>query len=122
MAGTRWTRCTPGFVFKLRIGAFPFNLENDFLEPAYADGIRVHHFNFPVLTLRITRIHAIQVGGKDGRFFPARPGADFDKDILFIARVFGNQHQLELFLEYSDAWFQVGNFRLGQLAHFRVFL
>ena len=80
------------FILQLGIGTLAFDLENDFLEPAHADGIGIHHLHLPVMVLGVTGIHAVQVGGKDGGFLAPRAGPDLDEDVLVITRVPGHQH------------------------------
>ena len=50
------------------------------------------------LALGVARVHAVKVGGEDSRLVPARSGADFHDDFLVVARVFGEQQRLDLFL------------------------
>jgi hypothetical protein len=47
------------------------------------------------LAVGVTRVHAQQVAGKQGRFITPRASADFDKGGAFVVRVFGQQHALQ---------------------------
>ena len=64
------------FVLEPRVGAVAADLEHDFLEAALFRLGRAQDLGLPALALGVARVHAVELGGEERRFFAARAGAD----------------------------------------------
>ena len=64
------------------------------------------HLDLPALLLGEARIHAEDFGGKERSLVAAGAGADFDDDVLLVVRIFGQEQDLQFFLDASDASLQ----------------
>ena len=65
-------------------------------------------------------VHVEQIAGEKGRLVAPRPGADLEHDARAV-RVLAADRQVKEFLpEFLTGRFQLRQFHLGQLTHFRV--
>ena len=108
------------FVLETRVGALALHLEDDFLVPADAGLVLGKHFGLPAVLLGVARVHAEQIGRKEGRLVAARAGADLDDDILFVARVARQEHGPQLLLKRRPLWLELEGLGLGQGAQVGV--
>ena len=117
VAGTRWTRCTPGLELHLRVDLVALDAERDFLEAAALGLVRVDLLDLPLLELGVARVHAVEVAREDGGLVAARARADLDDDVLVVVRVAGQQHDLELVLELGQPRLELLDLLGGELLH-----
>ena len=106
-------------VFQFRVSAFAFDLEDDFLVAADADGALGQDLALPILAVGVARVHAEQVGGEERGLVPARARADFHEDVFIVARVLGDEQGFDLGLEFLDLRAKFRQFHLGQRLEFR---
>ena len=106
-------------VFQPGVGALAFDLEDDLLVTADADGALGKDLALPILAVGVARVHAEQVGGEERGLVPARARADFHEDVFIVARVFGDEQGFDLGLEVLDLRAEFGQFHLGQRLEFR---
>ena len=120
VAGTRCTRCAPDSNLSLRIRALPDDLGDDFLVAAELARALRNHFDLPAVAFGEARIHAEQIAGKQRRFVAAGAGADFEKNVALVVRVFRQQLFLQLGFDLRQALAGVADFGFGEVAHRRV--
>src|SRR2546426_5026136 len=53
--------------------------EDDFLETAEVGWAGIERFEFPTARFGVAAVHAVEVGGEQGRLRSARPGANLDR-------------------------------------------
>ena len=97
-----------------------FDTHNDFLVTTMLPGTLTDGFQFPAMLFGITGIHAEQVTGKQRSFITPGPGANFQKDILFVVGIPGQHQDLYLLLEIISLCGGIFQFLLGHFPHFLV--
>src|SRR5215831_19108066 len=110
------------FIFQLRVHAVAFDDRNDFFQTADRGFRRREYLDLPALSLGIARVHSEDFGGEKRRFVSASPGADFEDDVLFVVRIFGDKKDLEFLFDDTHALLQAIQFFLRIRAHVGVFL
>ena len=108
------------FVFQLAIHALAFNQGDDFLVTANSRGIRGHDFHSPSLGFRIARVHAKHVCCEKRGFIATRARPDFEDDVAFIVRIFGQEQYFQIGLALDEALLEVGEFLFGHRFQLRV--
>ena len=90
----RWNTLHPmgaRFEFQLREDTPTGHATDDFAVPAVLTTIFADDLDGQRVTFGVTRVHAKQVAGENGRFVAAGAGADFQEDVLVVPRVFRDQ-------------------------------
>src|SRR5690606_7970652 len=82
-------------VLEARIGALAFYGDDHFLVAADTGLVLIDYLRLPAAGLGITRVHPQQVGSEDARLVAARPGANFDEDVLVVARILGDEQRAQ---------------------------
>jgi hypothetical protein len=77
-------------------------------------------FHFPLLRLRVARIHAEQFARKQSGFIAARARANFDDHVLLVVRILRQQQEFQLALDRFPALGQLLLFVLREQLHLRV--
>ena len=89
--------------------ALSAHLELDLLEAADAGFVLVDDLDLPAARLGVVAVHAEQIGGEQARLVAARSGANFHDDVLVVAQVFGQQHDLQALAQRLDAALKLGD-------------
>ena len=109
-----------GLEFQPRVGAETGNAGDDFLVAAKVVLAGADDFDLPAVAFGIARVHAEQVGGKQGGLVAAGAGAHFEEDVALVVRVFRQQQPLQFALQRIDPRVGIGQLGFGQFAHVRV--
>ena len=86
-------------VLQPRVGALPFHLQDDLLEPAEVRGRGREDLGLPPVPLREVAVHLQQLAGPQGRLLTARAGPDLHDHVLLVVRVLGDEQLLQPGLE-----------------------
>ena len=113
----------PAFIFKSGIGSLARDHEVDIFHAADPDLFKIQGLRLPAPGFGVMDVHPVDFGGEQGRFIAAGPRPDLHNDVLLIIGVFGDQQDLQLFLQAVQLLFGAADLLPGQLAHlFVVFL
>ncbi len=77
-----------GLEFELRVGAIADNAGDDLLVTPVFALARVQHFELPAARFGETAVHAKQVTGKDCGLVAAGAGANLEKHVGIVVRIF----------------------------------
>src|SRR5258706_15310886 len=83
-------------ILQLAVHASSLDDGDHFLQPADAGVAAGHDLDLPALPLGILAVHPKQLTGKKRSLVAARPGADFEDDVLLIVGIFRDEQNLEL--------------------------
>jgi hypothetical protein len=83
--------------------------EDRFLQAAHLGGAGFKAFHFQASGFRVAVIHPVKIGGEDRGFAPASAGADFHNGVAAFVFVRRQKRDLEIALELSDAFLQIGD-------------
>ena len=108
------------FKFERGIDVFATDAADDFFIAAVFAGIFRKDFQLPAFVLRVFVIHAKEIAGKNRRFIAARTGANFQIDVGFIQRIFGNHQAFQRFFARRARFKQTRPFFAGQLRHLGI--
>ena len=76
----------------------------------------------PAEIAKSTKVHAIQIAGKEAGLVATCAGTDFHYGVLAVLWVFGDHHQADVLLQLLDARLGSVQLLLGHLAHLLVLL
>ena len=110
-----------GFMLQFRIDFLAFNQRDGFLHTADSGFGSIENLHLPALAFGIARIHAQDIGSKQGCFIAAGAGANLQNHVLFIVGILRNQQELEVAVSLFELCLQGFNFDLSQLAHVLIF-
>src|ERR671918_2377271 len=109
-----------------RVGALPFNREDDLLETAYAALVRGQNLRLEPSRLRVARVHAIEVGGEQAGFVTPGSRPNLDDHVAVVVGILREQGLRELVLELLDGGLllaylliEVGAFLVGRVRQHR---
>ena len=88
-----------GFKLQLGIHVIADHPTNDFFKSTVLPFVLTHGFNTPTLAFGVAGIHSEQVTGKNSRFITAGAGADFQKHVTAIERIFRQHQHLQFLLQ-----------------------
>ena len=109
-----------GFVFEFRVRAFAFDLKDDFFKSAHARIVLVKDLRLPIMILGVAGVHAEEIGSEDAGLVAARPRPDFHDDAFLVARIFGDEQELEPRFQFGLLFLQRGNLFGGEFGHARI--
>src|SRR5688572_29404130 len=107
-------------VFHPAVGALPFDVDDDLLDAALGRFAERHHIELPALSFGVTRIHPIEIAGKQCRLLATAAAANLDDDVLVVVWILRQQKNLQLLFELTAALFEPLEFLLRQRPHLRV--
>ena len=111
-----------GLELEARVHVFPGDAGDDFLVAAVFTGALAHHLHVPAVVGGVIVVHAEQVAGEDRRLIAAGGGADFEKDVAVVVRVFRQQQRLDIGFKFFDKPPRLRDFLLRHLADGRIFV
>jgi hypothetical protein len=97
-----------------------FHLKDHFLESAKIIHALRNHLGLPPLRFSVACVHAVEVGGKESGFVPARACTNLDDRIVCIHRVLGDKRDGERLFERGQTLLDLLHFTLCERAHFFV--
>ena len=97
-----------------------FHAQHHFLVAAEFALGSAGNLGFEANAVAVTRVHAGQVGGKQGRFVAPGASADFDEGRALVVRVLGQQHALQLGFQLRHFGLAAGDFFLRHFGHVGV--
>ena len=103
VAGTRWTRCTPEFVFQPGEHVAAGDLGDALLQPAELGVVVFQDLEAPAARVGVSLVHREQLGGEQPRLVAARGGTDFQDGGTLVGLVARQQRQSDLVLQSRDA-------------------
>jgi len=109
-----------GFELQLAVDVVAFDPGNDFLVAAVLTLVFREDLHPPATFLGIPRVHAEQVAGEDRRLVATRAGADFEKHVAAVIGVLGQQHALQIALQFDQLFLGFADFLDSHFAHVRV--
>ena len=87
--------------------------DDDFAVTAEVARIFRDDFGLPAPVFRVAQIHAQKIPRKEGGFVAARAGPDFEKEVLFVVRILGEEGDFEVVLDRLHAAFGLADFLFG---------
>ena len=108
--------------FKLQLGknARPGNICDHFLEATDFIGVGRDHLDTPAHLRGVAFVHAIEVGGEQGRFVATGSGADLQHGRARVRRIAGQHGDGQRPFGFRQFVAQACEFFLGKGPHFRV--
>ena len=98
-----------GFVLELGVDTFAFDDRGDVLEAVADAGLGLREdFDLPLVLLGEAEVHAEDFGYEESGLVAAGAGAEFEDDVLLVVGIFGQEEDLEGFLDGSELGFQGG--------------
>ena len=106
--------------FELGVDALALDDGDNFLESADAGLGERHDFDLPAMLLGEARVHAEDLGGKEGSFVATGARADFEDDVFLVVGIPGQEEDLELVLNGGFARLKRGDLFSGHGAQVGV--
>ena len=97
-------------VTKLSKDRFAGNSEDRLLESTKLRPTRFQVLSFQSCRFCIAMIHPVKIGGEDGGFVAACPGADFYDRVALFRLIRRQQRDLNVAFKIGDALFELRNF------------
>lgn len=111
-----------GFEFEGGIDVLPGDAADDFFVAAVFAGVFGEYFELPAFAFRVFVVHAKEVAREDGGFVAAGAGADFEVDVGFVERIFGDHQAFERFFASLARGCELRAFFAGKGGEFGVVL
>ena len=102
------------------IGGPSDDAHDDFAVAAEVARVFGDDFGLPTPVFRVAQIHAQKIPRKEGGFVSARAGADFEKEVLFVVRILGEEGDFEVVLDRLHAAFGLADFLFGVRLPLRI--
>ena len=109
-----------GFELQPTINAVAADFGDHFFKAAVLAFVGAHDFHAPTARFRVTAVHTEQIAREQRRFIAAGTGANFNKRVTLVVRVFRQQQNLQLLLHLFTLLFRFAQLFLRHFAHFRV--
>ena len=111
-----------GFELQQRVGPVADDSRDDFLVAAQLAVAAAQDFYLPAAALGVFAVHAEKVRGKQRGLIAPGPGAYLKKDVGVVGRVAGQQQDVDILFQRSEALAAAGQFVIGHCAQFGVFV
>ena len=105
---------------ELAEGPFPFQAQDDLLEPAQLGRRHVEDLDLPAVVLGVVLVHFVEVAGEQGRLLAAGAGADFQDAAGAVGVLAADGHVQQVVPERFPLGLQLGQLPFGQLAQLGV--
>ncbi len=109
----------PALVLEQTVSAFPLDHRDHRLIAALAGFGGLHDLDLQLVPFREFHIHPKQISREQGGFVSARPGPDFQEEILLVAGVLRRQMFQDLRFEFSALGLQLRAFLRRQCTKLR---